>query len=112
MRNILTRNKDSDIGHIIENITYLELMRRGYEVYVGDVEKGEVDFVAIKKGQNEYYQISASTLNEDTLARELEPLKKIGDNYPKYLLTLDEVFADVNYDGVQKCNLLKWLLQR
>ena len=111
MRNILTRNKDSDIGHIIENITYLELMRRGYEVYVGDVEKGEVDFVAIKNGQNEYYQISASTLNEDTLARELEPLKKIGDNYPKYLLTLDEVFADVNYDGVQKCNLLKWLLQ-
>ena len=111
MRNILTRNKDSDIGHIIENITYLELMRRGYEVYVGDVEKGEVDFVAIKNGQNEYYQISASTLNEDTLARELEPLKKIGDNYPKYLLTLDEVFSDVNYDGVQKCNLLKWLLQ-
>ena len=110
MRNILTRNKDSDIGHIIENIAYLELLRRGYEVYVGDVEKGEVDFVAIKNGQNEYYQISASTLNKDTLARELEPLKKIGDNYPKYLLTLDEVFADVNYDGVQKCNLLKWLL--
>lgn len=111
MRNILTRNKDSDIGHIIENIAYLELMRRGYEVYVGDVEKGEVDFVAIKNGQNEYYQISASALNDATLARELEPLNKIGDNYPKYLLTLDEIFADVNYDGVQKCNLLKWLLQ-
>ncbi|MGM9568664.1 MAG: hypothetical protein ACI3XC_01130 [Phascolarctobacterium sp.] len=85
-------------------------MRRGYEVYVGDVEKGEVDFVALKNGQIEYYQISASTLSDDTLARELGPLKKIEDNYPKYLLTLDEIFADVNYDGVQKCNLLRWLL--
>ena len=110
MRNILIRNKESDIG-IIENLAYLELMRRGYEVYVGDIDKGEVDFVAIKNNQTEYYQISATTLNPDTLARELAPLQSVQDNYPKYLLTLDELFGEANYDGIQKKNLIKWLLE-
>ena len=111
MRNILIRKKESDIGHIIENLAYLELMRRGYEVYVGDIDKGEVDFVAIKNNQTEYYQISATTLNPDTLARELAPLQSVQDNYPKYLLTLDELFGEANYDGIQKKNLIKWLLE-
>lgn len=111
MRNILIRNKESDIGHIIENLAYLELMRRGYEVYVGDIDKGEVDFVAIKNNQTEYYQISATTLNPDTLARELAPLQSVQDNYPKYLLTLDELFGEANYNGIQKKNLIKWLLE-
>lgn len=111
MRNILIRNKESDIGHIIENLAYLELMRRGYDVYVGDIDKGEVDFVAIKNNQTEYYQISATTLNPDTLARELAPLQSVQDNYPKYLLTLDELFGEANYDGIQKKNLIKWLLE-
>lgn len=111
MRNILIRNKESDIGHIIENLAYLELLRRGYEVYVGDIDKGEVDFVAIKNNQTEYYQISATTLNPDTLARELAPLQSVQDNYPKYLLTLDELFGEANYDGIQKKNLIQWLLE-
>mgnify|MGYP000766880708 FL=1 len=111
MRNILIRNKESDIGHIIENLAYLELMRRGYDVYVGDIDEGEVDFVAIKNNQTEYYQISATTLNPDTLARELAPLQSVQDNYPKYLLTLDELFGEANYNGIQKKNLIKWLLE-
>lgn len=111
MRNILIRNKESDIGHIIENLAYLELMRRGYDVYVGDIDKGEVDFVAIKNNQTEYYQISTTTLTPDTLARELAPLQSVQDNYPKYLLTLDELFGEANYDGIQKKNLIKWLLE-
>lgn len=111
MRNILIRNKESDIGHIIENLAYLELLRRGYDVYVGDIDKGEVDFVAIKNNQTEYYQISATTLNPDTLARELVPLQSVQDNYPKYLLTLDELFGEANYNGIQKKNLIKWLLE-
>lgn len=111
MRNILIRNKESDIGHIIENLAYLELLRRGYDVYVGDIDKGEVDFVAIKNNQTEYYQISATTLNPDTLARELAPLQSVQDNYPKYLLTLDELFGEANYNGIQKKNLIKWLLE-
>ena len=102
MRNILIRNKESDIGHIIENLAYL---------YVGDIDKGEVDFVAIKNNQTEYYQISATTLNPDTLARELAPLQSVQDNYPKYLLTLDELFGEANYNGIQKKNLIKWLLE-
>lgn len=110
LRNLLVRNKESDIGHVLENIVYLELLRRGYEVYVGDLDNGEVDFVAFKAGTIEYYQVSATTLEEETLKRELAPFKAINDNYPKYLLTLDTIFAKHDYDGVRKLNTLEWLL--
>ena len=112
MRNLLVRNQASDIGHVLENIVYLELKRRGYEVYVGDIDNGEVDFVAIKAGEVEYYQVSATTLEESTLKRELAPFKAINDNYPKYLLTLDSVFANYDYAGVRKLNTLEWLLEK
>lgn len=110
LRNLLVRNKESDIGHVLENVVYLELLRRGYEVYVGDLDNGEVDFVAFKAGTIEYYQVSATTLDERTLKRELAPFKAINDNYPKYLLTLDTVFASRDYEGVHKLNTLEWLL--
>lgn len=112
LRNILVRGKDSDIGHILENVVYLELLRRGYEVSVGQLDDGsEVDFVAVSSSNTVYYQVSASTLAEDTLKRELAPLRKISDNYPKYLLTLDEVFGNADYEGIQKKNVLDWLLE-
>lgn len=112
LRNILVRGKASDVGHILENIVYLELLRRGYEVYIGQLDDGsEVDFVAIGTNDTIYYQIAATTLEEETLVRELKPLKKITDNYPKYLLTLDEVFATADYDGIKKKNVLDWLLE-
>lgn len=111
LRNLLVRTKESDIGHILENIVYLELKRRGYEVYVGDIDNGEVDFVAIKAGLVEYYQVSATTLEESTLKRELAPFKAIRDNYPKYLLTLDTLFSNYDYAGVRKINVLDWLLK-
>jgi len=108
---MLVRSKDSDIGHILENLAYLELRRRGYEVYVGQLgTQYEVDFVAIKGGETEYYQVAATTLDESVLKRELAPLRKINDNYPKFLLTLDEIFGNVNYDGIKKENALKWML--
>ncbi|WP_405378743.1 ATP-binding protein [Phascolarctobacterium sp.] len=111
MRNMLVKGSASDIGHILENVVYLELRRRGYSVYVGQLgADGEVDFVTEKDGQMAYYQVSESTLSENVLQRELAPLLKISDNYPKYLLTLDEVFGEMNYDGIQKVNVLKWLL--
>lgn len=111
MRNMLVKGSASDMGHILENIVYLELRRRGYTVYVGQMASDEeVDFVAEKAGKLEYYQVSLTTLEEKTLERELRPLRKIQDNYPKYLLTLDELFGEMNYDGIQKCNVLKWLL--
>ncbi|HIQ99585.1 MAG TPA: ATP-binding protein [Candidatus Scybalocola faecavium] len=112
MRNMLVRSQDSDIGHILENIIYLELKRRYREVYVGQIgTDGEVDFVAIRDGMPVYYQVSQTTLDDQVLARELAPLRKIPDNYPKYLLTLDDVFGEMDYEGIQKMNALKWLLE-
>ncbi|MDO5424500.1 MAG: ATP-binding protein [Eubacteriales bacterium] len=111
MRNMLVRSKDSDIGHILENLVYLELKRRYPEVYVGQWgSDGEVDFVAIENGNPVYFQVAQTTLDEKVLGRELSPLRQIDDNYPKYLLTLDEVFDEMNYDGIQKRNALKWML--
>ena len=111
MRSLLVRSQDSDIGHILENLVYLELKRRYPEVYVGQFgADGEVDFVAIRDSMPTYFQVAQTTLDEHVLARELAPLRKIRDNYPKYLLTLDEVFGDMNYDGIQKKNVLQWLL--
>lgn len=111
MRNMLVKGSSSDAGHILENIVYLELKRRGYEVYVGQIgSDGEVDFVAMMNGELSYYQVAETTLDESVLTRELIPLRRISDNYPKYLLTMDELFDEMNYDGVQKINALKWLL--
>ena len=100
-----------DTGHILENTVYLELLRRGYKVYVGSMTGGEVDFVT-KDAQDRltYYQVSESTLQTEVMERELKPLQRIKDNYPKYLLTLDEVNSTADYDGIRKENVLKWLL--
>lgn len=110
MRNSLVKTGESDIGHILENIVYLELRRRKKTVYVGKIDSGEVDFVTINGNNYEYFQVAATTLEESTLRRELTPFKNIRDNYPKYLLTLDDVFANENYNGVIKLNVLDWIL--
>lgn len=94
-------------------IEYLELRRSGYEVYVGQYgTDGEVDFVAMKNGRVEYYQVAQTTLDDKVLERELAPLKKIRDNFPKYLLTLDDLFGEMNYEGIEKHNVLKWMLEQ
>lgn len=111
MRNMLVKGSSTDLGHVLENIVYLELKRRGYDVYVGQVGiDGEVDFVTIMGNEISYYQVAATTLSESVLERELSPLRRISDNFPKYLLTLDEVFGEMNYDGIHKRNVLKWLM--
>ena len=110
LRNALVRGKESDIDHLLENIVYLELLRRGFSVYVGQMTEGEVDFVAIAQEKTVYYQVAATVLEESTLKRELAPLQKIHDNYPEYLLTLDEVFGNMDYEGIKKRNVLEWLL--
>ena len=113
MRNMLVQGRDSDVGHLLENVVYLELRRRYPEVYVGQLGGDhEVDFVAIKDGNPVYYQVAQTTLDENVLQRELAPLRQIDDNYPKILLTLDEVFGEMNYDGIQKTNVLKWMLDQ
>jgi predicted AAA+ superfamily ATPase len=112
LRNMLVKGSESDIGHILENIVYLELKRRGFNVYVGHLDDGEIDFVAVKDNDTVYYQVSATALEENTLKRELAPLRKVQDNYPKYLLTLDEIFGSADYDGIKKINVLDWLLDK
>ncbi len=112
LRNMLVKGSESDIGHILENIVYLELKRRGFNVYVGQLDDGEIDFVAVKDNDTVYYQVSATALEENTLKRELAPLRKVQDNYPKYLLTLDEIFGSADYDGIKKINVLDWLLDK
>jgi hypothetical protein len=109
LRYMLLGNRSTDVGHILENVVYLELLRRGYEVYVGKVGELEVDFVAISPAQTVYFQVAASVRDEETLKRELTPLQKIKDHYPKYLLTLDED-PEADYDGIRRINALSWLL--
>lgn len=109
LRGMLLGQKSMDAGHILENVVYLELLRRGYDVYVGKLDDNEIDFVAQDNTGNTYIQVSASVRDDGTLSRELRPLKGIKDSYPKILLTLDEdPVAD--YDGIRRMNVLDWLV--
>lgn len=113
LRRLLLPDHQQDYGHIIENIVFLELKRRYPYVYVGRSNDLEVDFVALNvKNEARYFQVALTTLDEKVLERELRPLKQIHDSYPKYLLTMDTLNKDANYDGIQKMNILDWLLER
>lgn len=101
------RNRDT--GHVLENVVYLELLRRGYDVAIGKVDNIEVDFVAINAMERIYIQVTESMLSEDVRARELQPLKKIRDNYEKMVLSLDEGISD-SYEGIKSKNIIEWLL--
>ena len=108
LRNMILGTQGKDIGHQIENIVFLELLRKGYNVNIGKTGRGtEVDFIAVRDRKIEYYQVSASVLDEKTLERELTPFKQIKDNYPKFLITLDYFTGD--YDGIQQINMIDWL---
>ncbi len=108
---LLGKKADSDMGHILENIVYLELLRRGYKVYVGKVDDLEVDFVAENRDGFKYYQVALSVRDEKVLERELRSLQKTGDHYPKILLTLD-MDLEADYDGITKLNVVDWLLDK
>lgn len=107
---LLGKKADSDMGHILENIVYLELIRRGYKVYVGKVDDLEVDFVAENRDGLKYFQVSLSVRDDKVLERELKSLQKTGDHYPKVLLTLD-MDLEADYDGITKINVVDWLLK-
>ena len=109
MRKVLLGSKAMDAGHILENIVYLELLRRGYDDYIGKVDDLEVDFVAMDDKGMTYYQVSATVRDEKTLKRELASLQSINDHYPKILLTLDDD-PEMEYAGIRKINALDWLL--
>jgi len=110
IRNYRLGYHQRDAGHILENVVYLELLRRGYAVHVGKLETGEIDFVATKGEEIVYYQVALSIMDENVLQRELLPLQKLKDHYAKYLLTLDYL-PRTSYDGIYQLNVLDWLLQ-
>lgn len=111
IRRIKLGRNYTDLGHIIENIVYLELMRRNYNVYIGYFSNAEIDFVAIKNGEIEYYQVCLSLLNEEVLKREVKSLKMINDNYSKYIISMDKVGTNYNIDGIKHINLIDWLMR-
>ena len=110
LRNYLLGFRDVDRGHVIENIVYFELLRRGYDVAIGKVGNREVDFVATKADDKKYIQVTETMAVTETKEHELAPLKMIRDNYEKIVLTMDKSFVS-SYDGIKIINLIDWLLE-
>lgn len=117
-KDIMARNKITDkttleniIKFILENIVYLELLRRGYRVYVRKVDDLKIDFVAENQGGLKYFQVSLTVRDAKVLERELRSLQRIGDHYPKYLITMDMDLSS-DYDGITKINVIDWLLEK
>lgn len=109
LKNYLLGFRNRDSGHALENVVFVELLRRGYDVAVGKVDNAEVDFIATKTDDKLYVQVTESMLSEDVRRRELAPLQKIPDNYEKIVLSLD-TGLDASYEGIKSINLIQWLL--
>ncbi|MBR3942123.1 MAG: ATP-binding protein [Clostridia bacterium] len=109
-RNYLLGFRNRDTGHVLENIVYFELLRRGYDVAVGKVDTKEVDFIATKADDKIYVQVTESMVSDDVRKRELDPLQKIRDNYEKIVLSLD-TGLEKTFEGIKSVNLIEWLLQ-
>ena len=109
-RFLLNKNK-LNLGHNLENIVFLELIRRGYKVYIGKIGTLEVDFIAEGFGYTNYYQVAMTVKDEETLARELKPLNSIKDHNPKYLLTTD-LTPETSHNGIRQINVVNWLLDK
>lgn len=109
LRNYLLGFRDRDRGHILENIVYIELLRRGYDVAIGKIDNKKIDFVATNSTEKIYIQVTESMLGEEVRQRELAPFRSIPDNYEKIVLSLDQ--TDVNiYEGIKSFNIIDWLL--
>ena len=110
LRYFLLGSRDVDYGQVLENVIYLELLCRGYEIYVGKVGPLEIDFVALKNGEVEYYQVAYTVKNEKTLMRELDSLEAVNDHNRKYLITMDDL-PTTFYNGIKQINAIDWLLE-
>ena len=107
-RQAIIGNNQRDITRVIENIVYMELLRRGYEITIGKVDNLEVDFVCKKQNKPIYIQVSYLLASEETIEREFKPLKNISDNYPKYVITMDDV--NMSHEGIEHLNIVDFLL--
>ena len=109
LRRVLLGERSFDVGRILENVVYLEFLHRQKKVYIGKMDNLEIDFVVSDIHGIAYYQVAATVRDTGTLEREIAPLRAIKDNYPKYILTLDDD-PDADYDGIRRTNVLRWLL--
>jgi hypothetical protein len=109
IRNALMGYSDSDVGRVLESVVYFELLRRGYQVFIGKWNGSEVDFIAIRQDTRKYYQVTLSMLDEGVKKRELAPLIAIPDNYEKYLLSMDKTYI-TNHEGIRFQNIIDFLL--
>lgn len=111
LRNYLLGFRNRDSGHVLENVVYFELLRRGYDVSIGKVDNSEVDFIATKPDEKIYVQVTESMIDDGVRQRELAPLQKINDNYEKIVLSIN-IGMDASYDGIKSINLIDWLLAK
>lgn len=111
IRNIILGFKSSDVGHIIENIVYFELLRRGYDITVGKKDSLEIDFVATTPDDKKYFQVTLSMLDENVRKRELKSLQSINDNYEKTVITLDKIYSNTSEEGIKIKYLIDFLLE-
>ena len=109
LRNYLLGIRDRDRGHALENVIYIELIRRGYDVAIGKIGNAEIDFIATKTREKLYVQVTESMMSEVVRERELAPLQKVDDNYDKIILTMDS--GEMSYNGIRQINIIDWLLE-
>ena len=109
IRNVILGFRNINEGHLLENIVYLELLRRGYRVNIGKTNDYEVDFVAESPNEIKYYQVTQSLINEDVKMRKLRSLENIEDNYEKVILTMDKTINN-DFNGIKVINIIDWLL--
>ena len=109
LRNYLLGFRDRDTGHVLENIVYFELLRRGYDVAIGKIDNGEIDFIASNTEEKLYIQVTESMNNEEVRRRELAPLQKVRDNYEKLILSLDPGLQ-TSFEGIKSRDLIDWLI--
>ena len=109
LRNYLLGFRDRDTGHVLENIVFFELLRRGYDVAIGKIDNSEIDFIATSANEKIYFQVTETMMSEDVRRRELTPLQKVRENYEKIVLSLDPSL-ETSYEGIKSKNLIDWLI--
>jgi len=109
MRHALLCYKADDISGVLENVVYLELKRRGYQIYIGKFGNREIDFIAEKENRKMYIQVAYMLSSQETIEREISALRSIKDNYPKYVISMDTAFGN-DFEGIRRINLIEFLL--